>query len=50
MDSRIVLQDYMNSGDSGLFDKFDGTNPIHVDKKVRGLIYLLAVSPLYQPN
>ena len=41
---------YLASHRNGLFDKFDGTNPIHVDKKVRGLIYLLSVSPVYQLN
>jgi uncharacterized protein (DUF1800 family) len=46
-----VLVDYldsdMNNLDQVISDPFDGTDPIQIDKKVRGLLYILGQHPTF---
>ncbi|HSR49986.1 MAG TPA: DUF1800 domain-containing protein [Acidobacteriota bacterium] len=50
MDERIVLEDYLRRLDDGTIGTFDIDNPVTVDKKVRGLAYLVTLLPAYQLN
>lgn len=50
IDTRYALEQYMTTGDDGLPEEFDVADPTAVDKKVRGLIYLIALLPVYQLN
>jgi hypothetical protein len=49
-DTRHTLENYMDTGDFGRSVPFDVDDPVHVDKKVRGLINLIEVLPSYQLN
>lgn len=49
-DTSNVLEEYLNKNDSGVDVGFDITNPVTVDKKVRGLLYLMTLLPVYQLN
>ncbi|MFQ5741413.1 MAG: DUF1800 family protein [Acidobacteriota bacterium] len=49
-DTWATLLDYLNTGDDGLPLPFDAGDPSMVDKKVRGLIYLISLLPVYQLN
>ncbi len=50
LDSRYALEDYMASDAEGQLSGFDVSDPVAVDQKVRGLIYLIATLPAYQLN
>ncbi len=49
-DSRQALERYMTTGDDGMPLEFDVFNEAHVDEKVRGLIFLVGLLPVYQLN
>ena len=49
-DEEFVLQDYLTRGEGGAVVEFDINNPLTVDEKVRGLIYLITIMPAYQLN
>ncbi len=49
-DEEFVLQDYLTRGEGGAVVEFDINNPLTVDEKVRGLIYLINIMPAYQLN
>ena len=44
------LTDYLIRDPNGLAVEFDIENPIVVDMKVRGLVYLTMILPVYQLN
>ncbi len=50
LDTRYALEQYLLTGDDGLPAEFDIENEVTVDKKVRGLIYLVSLQPAYQLN
>ena len=45
-----TLTDYLSRDPNGLTVEFDIENPIVVDMKVRGLVYLTMILPVYQLN
>ncbi len=50
IDDAYTLEEYMNRGPDGLPELFDINDPVMVDTKVRGLIFLLSLLPVYQLN
>ncbi len=50
IDDAYILEEYMNTGPDGLPEPFDIDDPVMVDSKVRGVIFLLSLVPLYQLN
>ncbi len=50
IDDAYILEEYMNRGPDGLPELFDINDPVMVDTKVRGLIFLLSLLPVYQLN
>ncbi len=50
IDSRSTLELYLTTDDGGGPLEFDIQNPALVDKKVRGLIFLVGLLPVYQLN
>ena len=50
LDSEYSLQEYMNRDSNGNPQLFDINDPTIVDTKVRGLVYLISLSPAYQLN
>ncbi len=50
IDDTYILEEYMNRGPDGLPELFDINDPVMVDTKVRGVIFLLSVLPVYQLN
>ena len=46
----FILEDYLKRDDSGMLGEFNVEDPTVVDKKVRGLIYLIMTLPVYQLN
>ena len=50
IDDAYILEEYMNSGPDGLPELFDISDPMMVDTKVRGVIFLLSLLPVYQLN
>ena len=50
VDESLVLEEYLRRGDDGLPVDFDIEDPLTLDKKVRGLVYLMALLPVYQLN
>ncbi|MBI4445982.1 MAG: DUF1800 domain-containing protein [Acidobacteria bacterium] len=49
-DTYYALEQYLRTSDAGVLGEFDINNPTTVDKKVRGLIYLVSILPEYQLN
>ena len=50
LESKYSLLDYMNRDPDGKPQLFDVNDPVMVDTKVRGLVYLISLSPAYQLN
>jgi len=50
IDDAYLLEEYMNRGPDGLPELFDINDPVMVDTKVRGVIFLLSLLPTYQLN
>ena len=50
VDDAYILEEYMNTGPDGLPELFDIDDPEMVDSKVRGVIFLLSLLPVYQLN
>ncbi len=50
IDDAYILEEYMNAGPDGLPQLFDIGDPVMVDTKVRGVIFLLSLLPVYQLN
>ena len=50
LDSEYSLLEYMNRDSNGNPQSFDVNDPAMVDTKVRGLVYLISLSPAYQLN
>jgi len=50
IDTAYVLEEYMNTGEEGLPLFFDINDPEMVDTKVRGLIFLISLLPVYHLN
>ncbi|MDA2933985.1 DUF1800 domain-containing protein [Acidobacteria bacterium AH-259-D05] len=50
VDTLYVLEEYLRTEDSGQLVEFDINDPVMIDKKVRGLIYLILALPVYQLN
>ena len=50
LESEYSLLDYMNRDPDGKPQLFDVSDPVMVDTKVRGLVYLISLSPAYQLN
>ena len=48
LDTRYSLEQYLQTGALGEPRVFDVTDPVQVDEKVRGLIYLISLLPAYQ--
>ena len=48
VDTRYVLEQYMITDDSGETVEWDINDPVMVDKKARGVLYLILVLPAYQ--
>ena len=50
IDDAYILEQYMNTGPDGLPQLFDISDAVMVDTKVRGVIFLLSLLPVYQLN
>ena len=50
MDTRYALEQYMITDDSGEIVEWDIDDRQMIDKKVRGVLYLILVLPSYQLN
>ncbi len=50
LESEYALLDYMNRDANGNPQVFDINDPVMADTKVRGLVYLISLSPAYQLN
>jgi len=51
IDTEYVLEEYLRTDDDGVVhNTFDISDPVTIDKKVRGLMYLVLVLPVYQLN
>ena len=50
IDDAYILEEYMNTGPDGLSQLFDIGDEVMVDTKVRGVIFLLTLLPVYQLN
>jgi uncharacterized protein (DUF1800 family) len=48
MDTFFVLEDYLRRDDAGLSSDFDINDPLTVEKKVRGLVYLTLILSVYE--
>ncbi len=50
VDTRYTLEEYLNAASGAVPRGFDISNPLAIDQKVRGLIYLTMLLPVYQLN
>ena len=50
LESEYSLLDYMNRDPDGKPQPFDINDPVMVDTRVRGMVYLISLSPAYQLN
>jgi len=48
METFFVLEDYLRRDDTGRLIEFNINDPVVVDKKVRGLVYLVLILSLYE--